>query len=454
MTLSSLREKINTSKMLVFAFLVGLLSLTFLVWKISSANAATAINSTTGTATVTTTNAILFRFSTSSNDSSQIFGFSSSTNGTTWGPTTTQATTTVTEGYWGAFMFVGLATDTLYYFRAGGGDAVASSSAPFASTTAWTYAATPGTVSTATSTAPTTFTLTVNSSTNPVGTSYIVFDSAQGLYLQSNSTWGAATATIEFVDLGSNSGTTTLGLTANTLHTIQVAAVNGNSTQTTSYSTGVSAYTLANTPSSAAVTAGSNNFAFSWTGESTAYYAEDITAGTNTGWTTATSLSVLQIPCNTSHSFRVKGRNGDLVETAWSSTVSATTEGCGAPMVGGGNVGVPATPATPATPAVPGVSPAVPATPATPATPASVSLPSTASSVAVFRTQLRVGSRSNEVKALQAKLRELGYFTYPTDTGFFGGVTRAAVVAFQKAQSLKPYPGWVGPATRAALNSL
>jgi peptidoglycan hydrolase-like protein with peptidoglycan-binding domain len=86
---------------------------------------------------------------------------------------------------------------------------------------------------------------------------------------------------------------------------------------------------------------------------------------------------------------------------------------------------------------------------AAPAAPVS----SVASPVAVFRTQLKVGSRSNEVKALQAKLRELGFFDYPTDTGSFGAATRAAVMAFQKAQGLSQV-GFVGPGTRAALNSL
>ncbi len=59
-----------------------------------------------------------------------------------------------------------------------------------------------------------------------------------------------------------------------------------------------------------------------------------------------------------------------------------------------------------------------------------------------------------EVRALQQKLKDLGYFTYPKITGYFGPATRAAVVKFQKDNNLKPYPGWVGPGTRAALNNL
>jgi len=81
------------------------------------------------------------------------------------------------------------------------------------------------------------------------------------------------------------------------------------------------------------------------------------------------------------------------------------------------------------------------------------SLPSTASPVAVFVHTLRVGSKGAEVKQLQQTLRELGFFKHPTNTGLFGAVTKAAVVAFQKAQGFKTAPGIVGVATRAALNS-
>ncbi len=71
----------------------------------------------------------------------------------------------------------------------------------------------------------------------------------------------------------------------------------------------------------------------------------------------------------------------------------------------------------------------------------------------VFKKYLNVGSRGVEVKQLQQTLKDLGYFTYPTITGFYGAITKAAVVKFQKERNLKPFPGWVGPATRKALNS-
>ncbi|MCB9803176.1 peptidoglycan-binding protein [Candidatus Nomurabacteria bacterium] len=70
-----------------------------------------------------------------------------------------------------------------------------------------------------------------------------------------------------------------------------------------------------------------------------------------------------------------------------------------------------------------------------------------------FKNFLSLGSISEEVRALQTKLKSLGYFTYPSITGYYGPVTATAVKAFQKANKISPL-GYVGPQTRAALNSL
>lgn len=71
-----------------------------------------------------------------------------------------------------------------------------------------------------------------------------------------------------------------------------------------------------------------------------------------------------------------------------------------------------------------------------------------------FTSALKMGSTGEEVKQLQQLLKDLGYFTYPSITGYYGAGTRAAVVKFQKAKGLKPYPGWIGPGTRAVLNAM
>ena len=79
---------------------------------------------------------------------------------------------------------------------------------------------------------------------------------------------------------------------------------------------------------------------------------------------------------------------------------------------------------------------------------------SIASPVAVFVHTLGIGSKGEEVKQLQQKLKDLGYFKHPKITGFFGPATKAAVVAFQKAQGIEAAPGKVGPSTRAVLNAM
>ena len=72
-----------------------------------------------------------------------------------------------------------------------------------------------------------------------------------------------------------------------------------------------------------------------------------------------------------------------------------------------------------------------------------------------FTHTLRVGSTDTttggEVTMLQTRLRDEGHYTYPSITGYFGGVTEAAVKSFQAANGL-PTVGIVGPSTRAALN--
>lgn len=62
---------------------------------------------------------------------------------------------------------------------------------------------------------------------------------------------------------------------------------------------------------------------------------------------------------------------------------------------------------------------------------------------------LKVGSRGDEVKTLQTKLKRWGYYSGGID-GIFGSVTKAAVVYFQRTNGLAA-DGIVGPATAKAL---
>lgn len=352
---------------------------------------------------------------------------------------------------WTSRTVTGLSPNTHYIFliRARNGDGVTTTQVT--GNNLYTLANPAGTPTIGTSTI-TSLPITIAVNGNSTSTEYAIYNTSTGNYLdldgdangsspdwRTTSTWGTSFAAT--------------GLTANTGYQFVVISRNGSNINAATSTASVIAYTLANAPTASAATGAANGMAFSWTGNATEYYAEDTTAGTNSGWTTATSFNVGGINCGTSHTFRVKGRNAASTETAWSSSMSGTTGACGT-GIPVSTAPSPTTPAMPTTPVTPIVPPIVPVAPASPVSGASVSFPSAASPVAVFVHTLWVGSRGNEVKALQQKLRELGYFKYPTNTGYFGPITRASVVAFQKAQKLRPYPGWVGPLTRAALNSL
>ena len=65
---------------------------------------------------------------------------------------------------------------------------------------------------------------------------------------------------------------------------------------------------------------------------------------------------------------------------------------------------------------------------------------------------LRTGSRGEDVKTLQGRLHDLGYYTSEID-GQFGAATKAAVIDFQKANGLDA-DGMVGSETKALLYSV
>ncbi len=68
-----------------------------------------------------------------------------------------------------------------------------------------------------------------------------------------------------------------------------------------------------------------------------------------------------------------------------------------------------------------------------------------------FTTLLNYGTTSDAVTALQEQLTRDGIYTGPI-TGYYGDLTTAAVEAFQSRHGI-PSVGYVGPATRAALNA-
>lgn len=69
----------------------------------------------------------------------------------------------------------------------------------------------------------------------------------------------------------------------------------------------------------------------------------------------------------------------------------------------------------------------------------------------IFSKELSEGSESSEVRQLQQTLRVFGDFTYPYATGYYGPITRDAVVSYQKKKGLTQ-TGTVNLETRRKLN--
>ncbi|MBX4201203.1 IPT/TIG domain-containing protein, partial [Candidatus Parcubacteria bacterium] len=71
---------------------------------------------------------------------------------------------------------------------------------------------------------------------------------------------------------------------------------------------------------------------------------------------------------------------------------------------------------------------------------------------AAVTSYLSVGSRGGQVTELQSRLAAQGFYNGPV-TGYFGQLTRNAVIQFQVANQI-PAIGIVGPLTRARLNTV
>jgi hypothetical protein len=69
-----------------------------------------------------------------------------------------------------------------------------------------------------------------------------------------------------------------------------------------------------------------------------------------------------------------------------------------------------------------------------------------------FTKNLTIGSAGADVTALQNLLIADGYLA-SAPTGYFGALTKAAVIKFQAAHTISPQSGYIGPLTRGALNA-
>lgn len=72
-----------------------------------------------------------------------------------------------------------------------------------------------------------------------------------------------------------------------------------------------------------------------------------------------------------------------------------------------------------------------------------------------FTKNLTIGSTGPDVVALQNKLEAGGFLAMPTGTskGYFGALTKTAVIKFQTTKNISPAAGFVGPLTRTILNT-
>ncbi|MBP6974741.1 MAG: peptidoglycan-binding protein [Candidatus Pacebacteria bacterium] len=72
-----------------------------------------------------------------------------------------------------------------------------------------------------------------------------------------------------------------------------------------------------------------------------------------------------------------------------------------------------------------------------------------------FNTNLKLGARGADVVMLQSFLESKGLLTMPAGVakGYFGGLTKSAVVAFQISMGVTPASGYFGPLTRATANA-
>lgn len=69
----------------------------------------------------------------------------------------------------------------------------------------------------------------------------------------------------------------------------------------------------------------------------------------------------------------------------------------------------------------------------------------------IFTKEMSEGVTSSEARQLQLTLRSFGHFKYPSITGYFGPVTRDALIAYQKKKNL-PQTGRMDAKTRFAMN--
>jgi hypothetical protein len=151
--------------------------------------------------------------------------------------------------------------------------------------------------------------------------------------------WGSSGLWIDNTTNTTNSGWkrdntfwTSKTLLPNTSYTFQAKARNGDMIET-GYGPSTSKYTRANLPGKASFsdvtrTSIRANWTVNGNPAGTEYQCQNVTTGAMSDWITDTFWNSDNLSCGLSYSFRVKARNGDGVETTWTSLGSQSTVKC------------------------------------------------------------------------------------------------------------------------------
>lgn len=205
----------------------------------------------------------------------------------------------------------------------------------------YTLANAPGQIVSTVVTGSNSLSLALSANSNPVGTNVLLYSPTTGQYV--DKTAKTLTGTNSSFDTLANWTNTVVvtGLATNTAYQFQAVAKNGDDVLTATSTASTAVYTRTSVPASVAATVdGTTQITLNWTGDGTEYYAENVTASTNSGWVSGITWASTGLTANTQYIFRVKAKNVSGVETEWSGAVSATTQG--------GNTDVPSSGGTPA----------------------------------------------------------------------------------------------------------
>lgn len=177
------------------------------------------------------------------------------------------------------------------------------------------------------------------------GSADAVYGLAVNPYTFKNRNTGIQSAT------SSTSSWINTGLNPNTQYSYY--AIVGNANSTFGNTSDISAYTLANPPTNLATTTISTTaIGLTWNNNSnpagTEYQVYNQTSGLSSSWITSTSTTISGLTCAVAYDFKVKARNANGTETAYTSLLTENTSSCPSapptPPSGGGGGGGPTVP--------------------------------------------------------------------------------------------------------------